>query len=269
MSKGIDDIDNNWYIDQSDFDLTNEDIIIRDEKLEFGKPITSKSITNNSFFGSNRTVNENAICTLIGDSVIDNSAYTGTGKGTVDYLRAKSRVSQDIYNDQAVDGYVVSDCISSANKVRGDYVVISAGGNDLLAKLQLLKSNKDSNEIMGIMNQELDKLSNAYETLLSELSQKGRTFVFLTCYTGNLAFNPTRFNNVDNIALSIVSMWNDRLYSLANKYNRRNNNQTYDVIDTRNFMTVDCYYNEIEPNEKGSKRIANNIHKYLQEKGVF
>tara|TARA_R100000458_G_scaffold56059_1_gene60607 strand:+ start:1080 stop:1856 length:777 start_codon:yes stop_codon:yes gene_type:complete len=256
--------DNDWYIE----DLHNEDVLIREEKLEFGKPISSKNYTISSF-GINRKINDNAICTLIGDSMIDNSAYTGTGKGTVDYLRAKSKVSQDIYNDQAVDGYVVSDCISSAHKVRGDYVVISAGGNDLLDKMSLLSATDDTNLLMGIMQLEIDKLTQAYETLLSQLSKKDRTFVFLTCYTGNLAYNPTRFDNVDNITNAVVSMWNDRLYSLANKYNRRNNSQTYDVIDTREFMTVDCYYNEIEPNDKGARRIANNIHKYLQQKGVF
>jgi len=92
-----------------------------------------------------------------------------------------------------------------------------------------------------------------------------------TCYDGNLAYNPQRFNGVDNVAHSIVSMWNDRLYRLANDYQNTYNyiGQTFDVLDLRHFMGTTCYYNEIEPNKQGAKRIAKNISKRLQQRGVL
>lgn len=256
MSKGIDEFDNSWYEIDDQFDTI---------------------ATNNSFKTSwtpmslkKSKVNKNAVVTFIGDSVLDCKAYTGTNKGTVDYLidqipanyrnNYKKRV-----NDISIDGFTIPDCIDVVNDVYGKAVVISAGGNDLLAKLSLLKASTDNNITMGIMNAELDKLSNAYETLLHKLNQHSRKFLLVTCYEGNLAYNPQRFHNVDNVALSIVSMWNDRLYRLANEHNNRNTRkgQEYYVLDTRTFMTPNCFYNEIEPNDIGAKRIAKNINSWL------
>ena len=64
-------------------------------------------------------------------------------------------------------------------------------------------------------------------------------------------------------------MWNERLYRLANDQQRRNNGQNFDVLELRNFMATTCYYNEIEPNKRGAKRIAKNINKYLFDNGVW
>ena len=174
-------------------------------------------------------------------------------------------------NDQSVDGFTIYDCIDNVSKVVGDVVVISAGGNDLLDKINLLTVSDDNNMTMGLMNTELDKLMFAYETMLHQLRKSRRYFLLLTCYDGNLAFNPQRFDGVDNVAHSIVSMWNDRLYRLANDYQNRHDNigQTFDVLDLRNFMGTTCYYNEIEPNKQGAKRIAKNISKRLNNRGVL
>ena len=259
MSKGIDEFDNSWY-----------DVDEQFNQVVYERDTTPKTMP---FTFGNRKVNKKADITFIGDSVIDCKAYTGTGKGTVDYFaeyHANPTYMAKI-NDQSVDGFTIYDCIDNAHKVVGDTVVISAGGNDLLAKLHLLSVSDDTNLTMGLMNTELDKLMYAYETLLFQLRKSGRRFIMLTCYDGNLAYNPSRFNGVDHVAHSIVSMWNDRLFRLANDYQRRNDNigQSFDVIDLRNFMGTTCFYNEIEPNKIGAKRIAKNISRHLQKKGVL
>tara|TARA_B100001939_G_scaffold5288_1_gene4987 strand:- start:3136 stop:3918 length:783 start_codon:yes stop_codon:yes gene_type:complete len=260
MSKGIDDIDNSWFVDEQ-FD--NRGIDNEISQLQFNKPYTF----------NHRKVNNKADITFIGDSVIDCKAYTGTGKGTVEYFaeyHANPTYMARI-NDQSVDGFTIYDCIDNVSKVVGNNVVISAGGNDLLAKMNLLTVSDDNNMTMGLMNTELDKLMFAYETMLHQLRKRNRYFLLLTCYDGNLAYNPQRFDGVDNVAHSIVSMWNDRLYRLANDYQNRHDNigQTFDVLDLRNFMGTTCYYNEIEPNKQGAKRIAKNISKRLQHRGVL
>jgi hypothetical protein len=261
MSKGIDEFDNSWYEidDQFDTIATNNSF-----KTKW-TPISLKTAN----------VNKQANVTFMGDSVLDCKAYTGTGKGTVDYVIKQAhgnyKENKKKVNDISIDGFTIPDFIDVVNDVYGNAVVISAGGNDLLAKLSLLKASTDNNITMGIMNAELDKLSNAYETLLYQLNKGGRKFLLITCYEGNLAYNPQRFNNVDNIALSIVSMWNDRLYRIANVHNNRNNSlgQQFDVLDTRTFMTPECFYNEIEPNEIGAKRIATQINKWLYKNEVI
>lgn len=260
MSKGIDDIDNGWFIDEQ-FD--NRGIDHEISQLESNKPYTF----------NHRKVNNKADITFIGDSVLDCKAYTGTGKGTVEYFAEyhANPTYMERINDQSVDGFTIYDCIDNVNKVVGDTVVISAGGNDLLAKMHLLAVTNDNNLTMGLMNTELDKLMYAYETMLHQLRKRNRYFLLLTCYDGNLAYNPQRFNGVDNVAHSIVSMWNDRLYRLANDYQNTYNyiGQTFDVLDLRHFMGTTCYYNEIEPNKQGAKRIAKNISKRLNNRGVL
>jgi hypothetical protein len=57
-------------------------------------------------------------------------------------------------------------------------------------------------------------------------------------------------------------MWNDRLSRIARDHDERNWG-TYDVLDLREFMSSQCYYNEIEPNDRGARRIAKNISKYV------
>jgi len=261
MSKGIDEFDNSWYEidDQFDTIATNNSF--------------KTSWTPMSFKKSN--VNKQANVTFMGDSVLDCKAYTGTGKGTVDYVIKQAhgdyKNNTRNVNDISVDGFTIPDCIDVVNDVYGKAVVISAGGNDLLAKMDLLKVSNDTNITMGIMRAEINKLSNAFETLLHQLRQSGRKFLLITCYEGNLAYNPQRFHNIDDIALSVLSMWNDRLYRLANEHNNRNNKigQEYHVLDTRTFMKPNCFYNEIEPNDIGAKRIAKNINKWLYTNQVW
>jgi len=261
MSKGIDEFDNSWYEidDQFNTIATNRQ---------------NRFVFSNAFSKAN--VNKNADITFMGDSMLDCKAYTGTNKGTVDYLieQIPANFRNDYrkrVNDISVDGFTIPDCLDVVNNVYGKAVVISAGGNDLLAKMDLLKVSNDTNITMGIMRAEINKLSNAFETLLHQLRQSGRKFLIITPYEGNLAYNPQRFHNIDDIALSVLSMWNDRLYRLANEHNNRNNRigQEYHVLDTRTFMKPNCFYNEIEPNDIGAKRIAKNINKWLYTNQVW
>lgn len=269
MSKGIDDYDvigNDWYINENDVNVSQTVF----ENNTFQE--TPKTTYNKSWLTKNK-VNNEAVVSFIGDSVLDNKAYTKTGKSTVDYVIDSFDNKRINFNDQSIDGYTIYDCVDT-NKVndKSDAVVISAGGNDLLASMPLLGVTDDTNITMGLMNSELDKFMYAYETMLNNLRRKGRKFLLVTCYNGNLAYNPTRFNSVDNSSLAIVSMWNDRLYSLANRLNsypNTNLGQSFDVLDTRNFMSVKCYYNEIEPNERGAKRIAKHITRWINHNGVL
>ena len=41
------------------------------------------------------------------------------------------------------------------------------------------------------------------------------------------------------------------------------------VVDTRNVMDETCYYNDIEPNDKGAKRIGKQIFNWLWYNNAF
>jgi hypothetical protein len=43
----------------------------------------------------------------------------------------------------------------------------------------------------------------------------------------------------------------------------------YDVLDLREFMSSQCYYNEIEPNDRGARRIAKHISRYINEHNLL
>ena len=42
-----------------------------------------------------------------------------------------------------------------------------------------------------------------------------------------------------------------------------------EVVDTRNVMDETCYYNDIEPNDKGAKRIGKQIFNWLWYNNAF
>ena len=219
-----------------------------------------------------KNVNEKADITFIGDSVIDCKAYTKAGKGTVEYfaeIYANSTYMARI-NDQSRDGDTIYDCIDKANQINEatELVVVSAGGNDLLSLMPMIQDIDDTNLLHGLLISELDKLTIAYETMLQQWKQKNRDFLLLSVYEGNLAYNPQRFYGFDYTAKAIVSMWNDRLSRIAREHDKRNSGM-YDVLDLREFMSSQCYYNEIEPNDRGARRIAKHISRYINEHNLL
>ncbi len=255
MSKKIHDYpmdDNDWFIEDSNNVEWNQSFV---DNTNFVQTSLNK-----------KHVNERAEITFIGDSVIDCKAYTKSGKDTVDYFAEIHRNStyMALINNQSRDGDTIYDCINKPNQVNKDtkLVVVSAGGNDLLSLIQMIKNIEDTNLLHGMLLSELDKLTIAYETMLQQWKQKNRDFLLLSVYEGNLAYNPQRFYGFDYTAKAIVSMWNDRLSRIARDHDERNWG-TYDVLDLREFMSSQCYYNEIEPNDRGARRIAKHISKYV------
>tara|TARA_R100000742_G_C4269982_1_gene88585 strand:+ start:434 stop:1210 length:777 start_codon:yes stop_codon:yes gene_type:complete len=217
-------------------------------------------------------INKRAEITFIGDSVIDCKSYTRTGKGTVEYFAEAyaNETYMSMINDQSRDGDTIFDCIDKANQINADskLVVVSAGGNDLLKLISMVSEIDDTNLLNGLLLSELDKLSMAYETMLQQFKPQA-TYLMMTVYEGNFAYNPQRFYGMDYTARAIVSMWNDRISRIARDKNSRNNKSSYDVLDVRDVMSPNCYYNEIEPNEIGAKRIAKAIKRYVNETGVL
>ena len=228
----------------------------------------------NSFghFNSIRTINEKAKITFLGDSILDCDSYTKSNKTTIDFMLDNIQIQgiskkdkEELVNDQTVDGYTIYNVLDSCKDVNdnSEYVVISAGGNDLLGALPLLSKQVDTNEMLALLNRELDKYLSAYKTVIGKLKKKGRKFMLLTVYDGNPAYDNSQFQGIEDIVETVISMWNDRLYRLASDLDY------VEVVDTRNVMDETCYYNDIEPNDKGAKRIGKQIFNWLWYNNAF
>ena len=214
-------------------------------------------------------VNEKAIISFLGDSVLDCDSYTKSKKNTVDYvleLISGGKKKKNLVNDQSIDGYTVHNVLANCDKAnaKSEYIVISAGGNDLLQNaLPLLAKDLEVNDLLGLLNRELDKNIKAYRTVIGNLRKQGRKFLLIGLYDGNIAYDFNTYQGIDNACETVISMWNDRLFRLASEFDY------VDVLETRNIFDETCYYNDIEPNDRGAKRLAKQIHQWLVNNDAF
>ena len=177
---------------------------------------------------------------LIGDSILNNSAYVAEGKSVSELLKSKT---SNIIN-VAKDGATINDLYSQLDKIPTDlnnsntFVFVSAGGNDILNKNLKLDDSK------------LTKLFNDYMEFLKTLRVKlGSTKInVLNLY---LPSNP-RYQSYE----LTIDKWNTMI----------NDNSTivgeiYNVIDIHSKLTgaADFVY-DIEPSESGSVKIADTIY---------
>jgi lysophospholipase L1-like esterase len=180
---------------------------------------------------------------LIGDSILNNSAYVVKEKSVAELLKSKMSNSKNILN-VAQDGATIADLYAQLDKVplelneRNTYVFISAGGNDILNKKIKLNDTK------------LTKLFDNYMAFLKALRVKlGSTKInILNLY---LPSNP-RYESYN----LIVDKWNKLLDENSN-----NVGNSYNIVDINSSLVsaADFVY-DIEPSEIGSVKIADAIY---------
>ena len=179
---------------------------------------------------------------LIGDSILNNSAYVSKDKTVSEQLKLKMSNSNVL--NVAQDGATVADLYAQLDKIplelndRNTYVFISAGGNDILNKKIKLNDNK------------LTKLFDNYMAFLKALRVKlGSSKInVLNLY---LPSNP-RYESYN----LIVEKWNTLLDENSN-----NVGESYNIVDINSQLIVakDFVY-DIEPSEIGSAKIAEAIY---------
>jgi lysophospholipase L1-like esterase len=176
---------------------------------------------------------------LIGDSILNNSAYVVKGKSVPDLLKSKISIL-----NVAQDGATVADLYAQLDKVplelndRNTYVFISAGGNDILNKKIKLNDNK------------LTKLFDNYMAFLKALRVKlgSAKINVLNLY---LPSNP-RYESYN----LIVDKWNKLLDENSN-----NVGNSYNIVDINSkLVSAKDFVYDIEPSEIGSVKIADAIY---------
>jgi len=194
--------------------------------------LLNKTIVKESF------TNKRPIITLMGDSILENSSYVGNEDSVQANLNKKTK---DKVINLARDDALIYDIYTQLDQIHYDYnnennsIVLSVGGNNLLLSIEF---NKKDSHVQVLFSQYME-LVKAIKSKMNKVK-----LILCDCYYSNC--KDTNINN-------IVTKWNTLLYNFANK-------EKIKVIKISSDLTSSFdYVNDIEPSEKGSKKIADAI----------
>lgn len=186
---------------------------------------------------------------LLGDSIFDNKAYTGTEPDVVGHLRTvlgpTGRATL-----LAVDGTTTRDVGKQFDRVPADatHLVLSLGGNDAILNADLLAAPvKSTGEALLLFGERLAGFALSYRKAVTRLLALGKDTTVCTIYNANLG--PEEAPR----AWPALMMFNDVILRTAFDHRLR-------VIDLRSVCTDPAdYANPIEPSGIGGRRIAEAI----------
>ncbi len=190
---------------------------------------------------------------LLGDSVFDNRAYTGTEPDVVAHLRSllPSGCQASLF---AVDGSTTRDLPSQLSGLSPDvtHLVISVGGNDALLNSDLLSRPVSSTtEALALFGDRVTQFESAYRLAICAARALDRETTTCTIYNGNIEGIQGRLARV------ALMMFNDVILRVAFE-------ERLPVIDLRLICTeASDYANPIEPSGRGGWKIAEAITRAL------
>jgi GDSL-like Lipase/Acylhydrolase family len=197
----------------------------------------------------NRQPAEAGHVALLGDSVLDNGAYTSGGPDVVTQLRTRL---PDGWRASllAVDGSMIADLPSQISKLPPDasHLVISIGGNDVLANMDALGLKvRSAAEALLRIGDRVDRFERSYRHAVDRACALHRDTTICTIYNGNL---PCGEAEVARIGLRT---FNDVILRVAFE-------NKLAVIDLRLVCSEPAdYANPIEPSSRGGEKIAQAI----------
>ena len=187
---------------------------------------------------------------LLGDSILDNGAYTGGGPDVVTQLRGilpsgwKASLA-------AVDGAVASSLPAQLARLPDDatHFVVSAGGNDALGHTDLLeRAAQSSAQVLLWLAEAASAFERRYRDALATVLARGVPTAVCTIYSGD--FPDREFQRVAGVALTA---FNDVILRAAFE-------RGLQVIDLRLICNESAdYANPIEPSSHGGAKIADAI----------
>ena len=186
---------------------------------------------------------------LLGDSILDNVAYTSGGPDVIRQLRALMPRSWRA-SLLAVDGSMIADLPDQLAKLPSDasHLVVAIGGNDVLASMELMRSPARSvADALVKLGDRATRFERAYRTMIDRVRRLGLSTTVCTIYNGNLS--------KDEAAVARVGLtaFNDVILRVAFESRFR-------VIDLRLVCSEPSdYANPIEPSSAGGEKIARAI----------
>lgn len=188
---------------------------------------------------------------LLGDSIFDNRAYVGAGgKDVITHLR---EILPDDWQAtlNAVDGSVIEGVRSQLSKLPKDatHLVVSVGGNNALMNADVLQMPANSAaEVLTEIADRGDIFESNYSQMLKQVLSLNLPTAICTVYYPNFP-EP----KIQKIAVAALSVFNDAIVRQA-ALNR------LPILDLRLICSEkDDYANEIEPSDKGGRKIAAKI----------
>ncbi|HEX6163217.1 MAG TPA: SGNH/GDSL hydrolase family protein [Vicinamibacterales bacterium] len=183
---------------------------------------------------------------LLGDSIFDNSAYTGGEPDVATHLRrivpAEWRATLC-----AVDGATTSGIRSQVKRTPADatHLVVSVGGNDALGYVDLLSRRVESTAAaLQLFAAPLDRFALDYEDAIGIVARLGKPLIVCTIYNGRLE------RSVATPARIALGLFNDVIQRAANQHHAT-------IIELRSICNEPGdYANPIEPSGPGGLKIA-------------
>ena len=198
---------------------------------------------------------EGGAVVLLGDSILDNGAYTGGGPHVAAQLQAalppgwRSVLA-------AVDGATTEDVPRQMGDVPEDaaVLVLSAGGNDLLMHSDVLdQPATGSAQVLARLAQLADGFEVDYRAMLRHVLAPGIPTALCTVYNGNLPPPQGR------LAATAMAVFDDRILRVAME-------KGLPVIELRAVCSrPEDYANPIEPSSIGGEKIARAIARVVTE----
>ena len=186
---------------------------------------------------------------LLGDSILDNGAYTSGGPDVVTQLQGMLpsgwRASL-----LALDGAMMGDLAHQLHRLPSDvtHVVISIGGNDVMQNLDVLRLRvKSSADALLGLGKRVQGFERGYRAAIDRVRRLGQPATICTIYNGNLS-------GQEGAAARVALMgFNDVILRVAFEAELQ-------VIDLRLVCNEPAdYADPIEPSSHGGEKIARAI----------
>ena len=201
---------------------------------------------------------------LLGDSILDNGAYTEGGPDVITHVRdmlpAGWRATL-----LALDGSLIGDLDGQLSSLPPDttHVVVSIGGNNVLMNLDILRFRVRSEpQALMKLGQRVAVFERAYRTAIKRVVSLGKELSVCTVYNANLdtkaGAEALGFSTEEAAAaLVILTAFNEAILRVAFEARLR-------VIELRLVCTEPAdYANTIEPSVRGGEKIARAIMRSL------
>jgi lysophospholipase L1-like esterase len=193
---------------------------------------------------------------LLGDSILDNGAYTGGGPHVAAQVQAALPDGWRCVL-AAVDGATTEDVPRQMRDVPEDaaVLVLSAGGNDLLGHVNVLdEPASGSAQVLARLADLADAFEVDYRAMLRHVQAPSLPLVLCTVYNGN--FPDPRMGR---LAATAMAVFDDRILRVALE-------KGLPVIELRAVCSrAEDYANPIEPSSVGGEKIARAIARVVAE----
>jgi hypothetical protein len=199
---------------------------------------------------------EGGAVVLLGDSILDNRAYTGGGPAVEAQLQAALPAGWRAVL-AALDGATTEDVPRQMREVPEDaaVLVVSAGGNDLLMHSDVLdQPATGSAQVLDRLARLADDFEVDYRAMLRHVLAPGIPTALCTVYNGNLPEAAMRRQ-----AAAAMAVFDDRILRIALE-------KGLPVIELRAVCSrPEDYANPIEPSSVGGEKIARAIARLVAE----